>query len=145
MSTKIPVTIKGNLTADPEHGTSEDGTEYARFSIAVNDRRLNQQTNQWEDGDTVFHRVVAFNEQARHVVDSLHKGDRAVVDGDLRFRTYTDKDGNTREGRDVVADEVSASLRFATVQIERAPKANGPDAYAEGPVAAPATTGAGLR
>ena len=145
MSTKTPVTIKGNLTADPEHGTSEDGTEYARFSIAVNDRRLNQQTNQWEDGDTVFHRVVAFNEQARHVVDSLHKGDRAVVDGDLRFRTYTDKDGNTREGRDVVADEVSASLRFATVQIERAPKANGPDAYAEGPVAAPATTGAGLR
>ena len=76
MTTKIPVTIEGNLTADPEHGTSDDGTEYARFSVAVNDRRLNEQTGQWEDGDTVFHRVVAFNEQSRHIVDSLHKGDR---------------------------------------------------------------------
>ena len=145
MTTKIPVTIKGNLTADPEHGTSDDGTEYARFSVAVNDRRLNEQTGQWEDGDTVFHRVVAFNEQSRHVVDSIHKGDRVVVDGDLRFRNYTDKDGNNREGRDIIADEVSASLKFATVSIDRAPKASGPDAYAEGPQAAPAATGAGIR
>jgi single-strand DNA-binding protein len=145
MSTKIPVTIKGNLTADPEHGTSDDGTEYARFSVAVNDRRLNEKTGQWEDGDTVFHRVVAFNEQSRHVVESLHKGDRVVVDGDLKFRPYTDKDGNARESRDIVADDVSASLKFANVQIERAPKASGPDAYAEGPVAAPEATGAGIR
>ena len=145
MTTKIPVTIKGNLTADPEHGTSDDGTEYARFSVAVNDRRLNEQTGQWEGGDTVFHRIVAFNEQSRHVVDSLHKGDRVVVDGDLKFRSYTDKDGNAREGRDIIADDVSASLKFATVSIERAPKASGPTAYAEGPVAAPAATGAGIR
>jgi single-strand DNA-binding protein len=145
MSTKIPVTIKGNLTADPEHGTSDDGTEYARFSVAVNDRRLNEQTGQWEDGDTVFHRVVAFNEQARHVTDSLRKGNQVLVNGDLRFRNYTDKDGNAREGRDIIADTVAASLQFANVTIERSPKASGPDGYAEGPVAAPEATGAGIR
>ena len=145
MSTKIPLTITGNLTADPEHGTSDDGTEYARFSVAVNGRRLNQETGQWEDGDTVFHRVVTFNEASRHVIDSLHKGDRVVVDGTMQFRSYKDKDGNMREGRDIVADEVAASLRFTTVTIERAPKASGPDAYAEGPIAAPAATGAGIR
>ena len=146
MGTKIPVTLKGNLTADPDYDTSEDGVEYARLSVAVNDRRLNEHTKQWEDAGTVFHRVVAFGDQARHIVDSLHKGDQVLVDGDLRFATYTDKDGNAREGRDVIADTVAASLQFATVSIGRAPKANGPDAsYAEGPQAAPAATGAGIR
>ncbi|MBG6055302.1 single-strand DNA-binding protein [Salinibacterium sp. CAN_S4] len=145
MSTKIPVTIEGNLTADPEHGTSENQVDYARFSVAVNDRRLNEQTNKWEDAGTVFHRVVVFNEQARHVVGSLRKGDQVLVAGDLRFGTFTDKDENVRESRDIVADTVGASLRFATVNIERAaPKASGPNAYAEGPVATPAATGAGF-
>lgn len=41
MTTRIPVTIEGNFTADPEHDTSGTGVEYAaRFSVAVNDRRL---------------------------------------------------------------------------------------------------------
>jgi single-strand DNA-binding protein len=144
MPTQIPVTIEGNLTADPEHDTSENGVEYARFSVAVNDRRLNEDTNKWEDAGTVFHRVVVFNDQARHVVDSLRKGDSVLVAGDLRFGSYTDKDDNVRESRDIVADTVAASLRFATVNIEHAPKASGPNAYAEGPAAMPAATGAGV-
>lgn len=140
MTTKIPVTLEGNLTADPEHGTGESGNEYARFSLAVNDRRLNENTGRWEDAGTVFHRVVVFNQQARHVTDSLHKGDAAIVVGNLRFGTYTDKDsGQVRETRDVVADNVGASLRFTDATINRAPKASGPAADASGPVAEPAS------
>lgn len=41
MTTRIPVTIEGNLTGDPEHGTGDAGNEYARLTVAVNDRRLN--------------------------------------------------------------------------------------------------------
>lgn len=144
MTTRIPVTIEGNLTADPEHDTSENGVEYARLTVAVNDRRLNEQTGKWEDAGTVFHRAVVFNDQARHVVDSLRKGDSVLVAGELRFGSYTDKDDNVRESRDVVADTVAASLRFATVNVTRAPKASGPNAHAEGPVAAPEATGAGF-
>ncbi len=143
MNTRIPVTIEGNLTADPEHDTSEKGVEYARVTLAVNDRRLNEQTGKWEDAGTVFHRAIVFNDQARHVVDSLRKGDSVLLAGDLRFGSYTDKDGNVRESRDIVADTVAASLRFATVSVERAaPKASGPNANAEGPLATPAATGA---
>src|SRR6478752_3517286 len=139
MTTRIPVTIEGNLTGDPEHGTGESGNEYARFTVAVNDRRLND-AGRWEDAGTVFHRVVVFNQQSRHVADSLRKGDSVIVAGDLRFGTYTDKEtGQTRETRDIVADNVGASLKFAGVTVERSPKANGPaaDASASGPVAAP--------
>jgi single-strand DNA-binding protein len=140
MSTRIPVTIEGNLTSDPEHGAAESGNEYARFTVAVNDRRLNETTNRWEDVGTVFHRVVVFNQQSRHVADSLHKGDSVIVAGDLRFGTYIDKEtGQTRESRDIVADNVGASLKFADVSVERFPKANGPAADAPGPVAVPAS------
>lgn len=140
MTTRIPVTIEGNLTGDPEHGSGESGNEYARFSVAVNDRRLNETTGRWEDAGTVFHRVVVFNQQARNVADSLRKGDAVLVAGDLRFGTYTDKDsGQTRETRDIVADNVAASLKFTGVALDRSPKANGPAADATGPVAAPAS------
>lgn len=142
MTTRIPVTIEGNLTGDPEHGTGESGNEYARFTIAVNDRRLNETTKRWEDAGTVYHRVVVFNQQSRHVADSLRKGDNVLVFGDLRFGTYTDKDtGQTRETRDIVADNVGASLRFVSVDLDRSPKANGPaaDRTATGPAAAPAS------
>lgn len=140
MTTRIPVTIEGNLTGDPEHGSGESGNEYARFSVAVNDRRLNETTGRWEDAGTVFHRVVVFNQQARNVADSLRKGDAVLVAGDLRFGTYTDKDsGQTRETRDIVADNVAASLKFTGLALDRFPKANGPAADATGPVAAPAS------
>ncbi|GAA3920846.1 single-stranded DNA-binding protein [Microbacterium invictum] len=144
MTTRIPVTLEGNLTSDPEHGGSDNGTDWARFGIAINDRRLNETTGTWEDAGTVFHRVVVFNQQARHVAASLRKGDSVVVAGELRFGTYTDKEsGQTRETRDVIAENVGASLKFADVGIDRSPKANGP--AATGPQAAPAeTVGAGF-
>lgn len=140
MTTRIPVTIEGNLTGDPEHGAGETGNEYARFTVAVNDRRLNETTNTWEDAGTVFHRVVVFNQQSQNVAQSLHKGDSVIVAGDLRFGTYTDKDtGQSRETRDIVADNVGASLKFASVDVQRSPKAEGPAAQATGPSAAPAS------
>ncbi|MDX2377697.1 single-stranded DNA-binding protein [Microbacterium sp. LRZ72] len=143
MTTRIPVTIVGNLTGDPEHGTADNGTDYARFSVAVNDRRLNESTGRWEDAGSVFHRVVVFNQQSRHVADSLRKGDAVVVAGDLRFGSYTDTaTGQTRETRDIVADNVGASLKYSGVDITRSPKANGPAAEASGPTITPAATGA---
>lgn len=143
MTTRIPVTIEGNLTGDPEHGTSDNGNEYARFSVAVNDRRLNDTTGRWEDAGSVFHRVVVFNQQARHVADSLHKGDAVLVAGDLRFGTYTDTaTGQTRETRDIVADNVGASLKYGGVTVAHSPRGNGPAAEATGPSITPAATGA---
>jgi single-strand DNA-binding protein len=146
MTTRIPVTIEGNLTGDPEHGASDSGNEYARFTIAVNDRRLNETTNRWEDVGTVFHRVVVFNQQSRNVANSLRKGDSVIVAGDL-FGTYTDKEtGNTRETRHRRRQHRSvAQVRDGLGGPH--PKANGPaaDRSATGPVAQPvSTTGVGV-
>ncbi|WES65984.1 single-stranded DNA-binding protein [Microbacter sp. GSS18] len=146
MTTRIPVTIEGNLTGDPDHGTGDSGNDYARFTVAVNDRRLNENTGRWEDAGTVYHRVVVFSQQARNVATSLHKGDSVLVAGDLRFGSYTDQTtGQARETRDIVADNVAASLKYTNVSVERTPKADGPAANATGPAATPVShTGAGI-
>lgn len=146
MGTRIPVTIEGNLTSDPEHGTADSGTDYTRFTIAINDRELNTQTGLWEDKGTLFHRVVVYDKQSHHAAASLRKGDQVIVTGELRFGTYTDQAGTRRETRDIRADSIGASLKFTDVSIHRAPKANSPAAtYAPGLEAEPvSTTGAGL-
>ena len=145
-STKIPVALEGRLTADPDSGRSERGIDYAAFDIAVNERRLNEETNKWEDGAVVFHRVVAFGQQAQNVAASLRKGHNVVVNGDLKFGTYTNPEtGETRETRQVIADTVGASLKFNEVTVGQSPKAKGPELYATGPVATPEVqSGAGV-
>lgn len=138
MSTRIPLTLEGNLTTDPDTGVSEKETDWTRLRVAVNDRQFNEQSGQWEDGGSVFHDVVVFGRQARNAAASLRKGDTVLVTGQLRFSTYTDKEtGAQRESRQVVADTVAASLKYDEVTIAHSPKAKGPEAYATGPVAAP--------
>ena len=111
----------------------------------VNERRLNEETNEWENGEPVFHRVVVFNRLAHNIAASVHKGDTVLVNGDLRFNNYTDQDGNAREGREIVASSVGPSLRFATATVvSNSPKVNSPAASATGPVATPEATGADI-
>jgi single-strand DNA-binding protein len=147
MSTKIPVSLEGNLTADPEYGVSESGVKYARFQIAVNERVKDAESGQWADGDAVFHRVSAFGKVAENVQASLKKGDTALVMGDLEQRKWADKTtGEPRTGSEVVADAVGVSLKYRSATVNRAPaadagpKADGPDVTATGPVTTPKAT-----
>lgn len=135
MAVKVPITVEGNLGSDPEVGTTQDGRTYARLTVVENDRRFNEDTKQWEDaGDPIFHNTVVFGAQAENVARSLSKGDRVVVAGDLHFQTY-EKDGQRRQGTQIVASAVAPSLKFTTVDVHRDPKAPSPEASATGPVA----------
>ena len=145
MSTKVPITVEGNLTKDPEFGEANNGTKYAQFTVAVTDRKLDEETKQWQDGDTKFHRTTVFGRQAEHVRDSLAKGDTVLVHGNLEFRNWTDKEGQEREGTQIIADSVGPSLRYRTATVNKsatAPKVDGPAATATGPVSTAKRTGA---
>ena len=61
----------------------------------------------------------AWRENATHLAESLHKGDRVVVLGRLRQRSWVTPEGERRSVAEIEADEVAASLRWATVKIER--------------------------
>jgi single-strand DNA-binding protein len=118
------VTITGNLTADPELKFTPNGAAVANFRVAVTSRVRDGET--WKDGDTSFYRVTAWRDLATNLTDSLGKGDRVLVVGQLRMRSWETPEGEQRSVVEVTAEEVGPSLRWATAKPERATrKGNG--------------------
>jgi single-strand DNA-binding protein len=111
------VTITGNLTSDPELKFTPNGAAVANFRIAVTSRV--RDGNTWRDGETSFFRVNAWRQLAQHVTDSLSKGDRAVVIGRLRSRSWETPGGEQRSVVEIEADEVAPSLKWAIAKPER--------------------------
>ena len=111
-------TIVGNLVDDPELRFTNTGTAVANMRVAVTQRI--QQDGEWRDGDTSFLRVNVWRGQAEHLADSLAKGDRVMVTGRLRQRSWETPEGDKRSVAEIEADEVGASLKFATAKVERA-------------------------
>jgi single stranded DNA-binding protein len=78
-----------------------------------------QQDGEWRDGDTSFLRVNVWRGQAEHLADSLSKGDRVTVTGRLRQRSWETPEGDKRSVTEIEADEIGASLKWATAKVER--------------------------
>jgi single-strand DNA-binding protein len=111
------VTIAGNLTADPELRFTTNGAAVANFRIAVTSRV--RDGNTWRNGDTSYFRVNAWRQLAQHVTDSLSKGDRAVVIGRLKSRSWETPEGEQRSVVEIEADEIAPSLKWAIAKPER--------------------------
>jgi single-strand DNA-binding protein len=110
--------IVGNLVDDPELRFTQNGTAVANFRVAVTQRI--QQDGTWRDGETSFFKVTAWRDQGEHLADSLAKGDRVMVTGRLRQRSWETPEGEKRSVTEIDADEVGASLKWATAKVERA-------------------------
>jgi single-strand DNA-binding protein len=78
-----------------------------------------QQDGQWRDGETSFFKVNVWRGQAEHLAESLGKGDRVMVTGRLRQRSWETPEGEKRSVTELEADEVGASLKWATAKVER--------------------------
>ncbi len=112
------VTISGNLTRDPELTYTRSGTARSYFGVAVNRRWKNRQTDEWEE-QVSFLNVVAWGDLAEHVSESLSKGARVMVSGRIEQRSWEGDDGQKRSTVEIVADDIGASLRWATATVER--------------------------
>jgi single-strand DNA-binding protein len=119
----ISTTMSGNLTRDPEIRYTRDGQPSATFGLAVNRRWQVRGTSEWEES-TSFFDVVCWRDLAENVALSLVKGARVVVAGRLEQRTWETEDGDRRSRIELVAEDVGASLRFATAEITRAERRN---------------------
>jgi single-strand DNA-binding protein len=112
------VTITGNLTDDPELRFTPNGHAVANFRIAVTARV--KDGDSWKDGDTSYFRINVWRQLAEHVSESLTKGDRAIVIGRLKSRSWESPEGDKRSVVEVEADEVAPSLRWAVAKPQRA-------------------------
>lgn len=111
------IIITGNLTREPELRFTTSGTATCSFGVAQN--RRYQQNGEWVDAPTNFFNVTVWGQYGENVASSINKGDRVTVKGRLDFRKYTNKDGIEVTTHDLVADEVSVSLKYATVAVSR--------------------------
>jgi single-strand DNA-binding protein len=113
------ISVAGNLTADPELRYTTTGAPVVNFTVAATSRTYDKTAGTWRDADTTFLRVAAWRHLAENTAESLQKGARVVVIGRLRQHTWEADDGTRRTGYDIDADEIAASLRFATATITR--------------------------
>jgi single-strand DNA-binding protein len=147
MTTASATTITGNLTRDPEIRYTREGQATTTLGVAVNRRWQNRETGEWDEA-TSFFDVVTWRELAENVALSLTKGMRVVVSGRLEQRSWETEEGDRRFKVEIVADEVGASLRFATAEVHRierqraADEAEGQSSDASGSQDEPVATGA---
>lgn len=106
------IVVTGNLTRDPELKYSNSGEALVKFGLASTRRVKDRET-------TSFYDVVAFGKVAENVQESLSRGDAVIVNGRLEVRSYERKDGTQGTAVEVIANDVGALLRFATVEIRK--------------------------
>jgi single-strand DNA-binding protein len=119
------VTIVGNLADDPELRYTQNGLAVASVRVAVNQRFFNKETNGWDERLDGFFSCNVWRDYAENVAESLKRGDRVLVTGRLRSRSYEDKDGVTKWVTEIEADEICPTLRFATAKPEKANRSGG--------------------
>lgn len=99
------VNISGNLTRDPELRQTQGGTSILSFGVAVNDRRKNQQSGEWEDAPN-FVDCIVFGSRAESLGKFIQKGSKVAIEGKLRYSSWEAKDGSKRSKLEVVVDEI---------------------------------------
>lgn len=103
------VEITGNLTREPELRRTQSGMAILSLGVAVNDRRKNPQTGEWENHAN-FVDCTMFGERAEKLQPYLSKGAKVAVAGKLRWSQW-EKDGQKRSKLEVVVDDVEFMSR----------------------------------
>jgi single-strand DNA-binding protein len=100
------VVITGNLTKDPELRSTGGGTPVCELRVAVNSRRKNGQTGEWEDKPNFFD-VTVWGAQGENCANYLSKGRPVAVEGRLDWREWEAKDGSgKRQAVSIIANSV---------------------------------------
>ena len=98
------VIISGNLARDPELRSTAGGLPVLGFGVAVNDRRKNQQTGEWEDYPN-FIDCTMFGARAESLSRYLGKGTKVAIEGKLRWSQW-EREGQKRSKIEVIVDEL---------------------------------------
>lgn len=103
-------TITGNITRDPELRQTQGGTSVLTIGVAVNDRRKNQQTGEWEDYPNYIDCTI-FGNRATGVAPHLQKGMKVAIEGKLNQSRWQAEDGTNRSKIGIIVDEIEFMSR----------------------------------
>lgn len=124
MSGETMINLVGNVVDEVQMRFTPSGAAVANFRVASTPRKFNRDTNTWVDEEALFLTVNVWRQQAEQVAESVTKGMRVVVIGQLKQRSY-EKDGQKRTVYEVEAEEIAVSLKFATAKVTRANRQDG--------------------
>jgi single-strand DNA-binding protein len=108
----------GRLTADPELRFTPSGKAVADIPLAFNSRRLNPQTNQWEDADVFYVRGSIWERAAENAAETLAKGMEVMVTGELRTESW-EKDGVKHSVAKLLIRSIAPSLAFQVAKVSK--------------------------
>lgn len=115
--------LVGNITRDPQLRATAGGTQVLEVGLAVNDRRKNQQTGQWDEIPNYFDTIV-FGSRAEALSRILTKGMKVAIEGHLRWSSWEDKNtGQKRSKIEVIVDELELMSQRQQNAQQGAPQA----------------------
>lgn len=120
------ITFIGNLTDDPELRFTQGGAQVTSLRVASN-RRYNDRSGAQQE-ETTFMNVNCWRDLAENAAESLKKGDRVIVIGRVRVRSYENREGQTVWTTEIEADEIAPSLRWARASVSRTGSSGGSSA-----------------
>lgn len=110
------VAVSGHLTRDAELRATTGGTQVLSFGIAVNDRRKNPQSGEWEDCPN-FVDCTMFGTRAEKIHRYLSKGCKVAIEGKLRYSSW-ERDGQRRSKLEIIVEEIEFLSRQQAAEPE---------------------------
>jgi single-strand DNA-binding protein len=107
------VTIVGNLVKDPEEKNFGENKNVTRIRVACTDR-VPDGSGGWKDGDTAYYNVSAWRNLGKHVVSTLKKGDRVIVQGRMKYSEFKRNDGTNGHSYEIEANDLGVALTAKT-------------------------------
>lgn len=126
------VTVSGNITKDPELRYTTGGRGVASFGLACN-RSWKGKDGEWQE-EVSFFNVVAWADLGENAAASLTKGTRVIVTGRLAQRSYETREGEKRSVTEIVADDIGASVKRATVEVSKTERTQSSSARSSDPL-----------
>lgn len=109
------ISLTGFLGADPELRTTSNGVRVLDLRVATS-RRI-KVGEEWQDGETMWFEVACWNDLAENVSESLHKGDKVIIEGKLAQRTWVKDDGTSVPKLVIDAKTVGVDLGRYPVKV----------------------------
>ena len=122
------IAVTGNLTSSPLRHAVSGGVTMVTFGLASTERRFDNGT--WTDVHTNFYSVSVFRKLAEHAYASLEKGQRVILSGKLKVRSW-EANGKSGTSVDLEATSIGPDLMFGVATFVK----DGRGAQSEAPVA----------
>ncbi|MGX5680055.1 single-stranded DNA-binding protein [Schumannella luteola] len=112
------ITLTGLVATDPRNIVTSEGLAITTFRLASTQRRYDKVQSKWVDAETNWYTITTFRQLALNCGGSVHKGERVVVTGRLKIRSW-DNGEKTGTNVDVEAEAVGHDLAWGTAAFSR--------------------------